>query len=56
MTWRFGFKMKLYQGFKEEYLKRHNEIWPELVKLLKDEGNSTAMMEAHGRYYGDQSG
>lgn len=35
---RFGFKMKLYPGFKEEYKKRHNEIWPELVALLKKEG------------------
>lgn len=30
--------MKLYPGFKEEYIKRHNEIWPELVKMLKNEG------------------
>jgi len=30
--------MKLNPGFREEYRKRHNEIWPELVKLLKDEG------------------
>jgi L-rhamnose mutarotase len=37
-TKRFGFKMKLLPGFKEEYKKRHGEIWPELVKLLKDEG------------------
>ncbi len=35
---RFGFRMKLYPGFKEEYRKRHGEIWPELVKLLKKEG------------------
>ena len=35
---RFAFKMKLYPGFKEEYRKRHGEIWPELVKLLKDQG------------------
>lgn len=35
---RFGFKMKLYPGLKEEYRKRHNEIWPELVKMLKNEG------------------
>jgi L-rhamnose mutarotase len=38
MTKRFGFKMKLFPGFKEEYRKRHNEIWPELSKLLKDAG------------------
>jgi len=30
--------MKLNPGFKEEYKKRHNEIWPELAKLLKNEG------------------
>jgi len=30
--------MKLNPGFREEYRKRHNEIWPELVKLLKDQG------------------
>jgi L-rhamnose mutarotase len=35
---RFGFKMKLLPGFKEEYRKRHNEIWPELVSILKNEG------------------
>lgn len=35
---RFGFKMKMKPGFKEEYRKRHTEGWPELMKLLKDEG------------------
>jgi len=30
--------MKLNPGFKEEYRKRHDEIWPELVRLLKNEG------------------
>ena len=35
---RFGFKMKLFPGFKEEYRKRHSEIWPGLVELLKNEG------------------
>jgi len=38
MTKRFGFKMKMYPGFKEEYRKRHNELWPELRNLLKSEG------------------
>ncbi len=32
--------MKLYPGCKEEYIRRHNEIWPELKKLLKDYGIS----------------
>jgi L-rhamnose mutarotase len=37
---RFGFKMKLKPGFKEEYRKRHAKIWPELKKLIKDSGVS----------------
>lgn len=40
MIQRFGFKMKLIPGCKEEYIRRHNEIWPELKKLLKDNGIS----------------
>ena len=28
--------MKLQSGAKEEYVKRHNEIWPELIALLKE--------------------
>jgi L-rhamnose mutarotase len=35
-----AFKMKLLPGFKDEYQKRHNEIWPELSALLKDNGIS----------------
>ncbi|MEO6914976.1 MAG: L-rhamnose mutarotase [Chitinophagaceae bacterium] len=31
-------KMKLFPGQKEEYIKRHAEIWPELRSLLKDAG------------------
>ena len=37
---RFAFKMKLNEGQKEEYIKRHDKIWPELKKLLKDAGIS----------------
>lgn len=37
---RFAFKMHLNEGQKQEYIKRHNEIWPELKKLLKDAGIS----------------
>nr|WP_067058933.1 L-rhamnose mutarotase [Mucilaginibacter sp. L294] len=32
------FKMKLKHGFEAEYRKRHEEIWPELVTLLKQSG------------------
>lgn len=31
-----AFTMKLYPGFALEYEKRHHEIWPELVALLKE--------------------
>jgi L-rhamnose mutarotase len=37
---KIAFKMRLKPGCKEEYRKRHNEIWPELKQLLKDNGVS----------------
>lgn len=37
---RLAFKMHLNKGQKEEYKKRHTELWPELKKLLKDAGVS----------------
>jgi L-rhamnose mutarotase len=35
-----AFKMKLNPGMEAEYLKRHDEIWPELVDLLHQAGVS----------------
>ncbi|MBW6537138.1 MAG: L-rhamnose mutarotase [Mariniphaga sp.] len=35
---RVAFKMYLNEGQKEEYKKRHDQIWPELKKLLKEAG------------------
>lgn len=37
---RMAFKMHLNEGQKEEYKKRHAEIWPELKLLLKESGIS----------------
>jgi L-rhamnose mutarotase len=37
---RKAFKMKLKPGFEAEYQRRHDAIWPELAKLLKDAGVS----------------
>lgn len=37
---RAAFKMKLKPGFEAEYKKRHDEIWPELVKVIEDAGVS----------------
>lgn len=35
---KIAFKMKLNPGCKEEYKRRHDEIWHELVKLLSESG------------------
>ncbi len=35
---RIAFKMQLHKGFEEEYQKRHEVLWPELEKLLKETG------------------
>lgn len=37
-TKKVAFKMFLKPGFKEEYIKRHDEIWPELKSLLSEAG------------------
>ena len=37
---KIAFKMLLHPGMEAEYTKRHDEIWPELVALLKDAGIS----------------
>jgi L-rhamnose mutarotase len=37
---RLAFKMKLNTGQKQVYKKRHDELWPELKQLLKDNGVS----------------
>lgn len=36
--YRIASKMKLLPGFETEYKKRHDEIWPELAKLLNENG------------------
>lgn len=35
---RRGFKMKLYSGKEEEYKKRHDELWPEMKKMINEYG------------------
>jgi L-rhamnose mutarotase len=37
---KYAFKMLLNPGMEAEYKKRHDEIWPELVALLKAAGVS----------------
>jgi L-rhamnose mutarotase len=38
MPEKYAFKMRLNPGMKAEYIKRHDEIWPELVALLTEAG------------------
>ncbi len=38
MKEKYAFKMQLNSGMEEEYRRRHDEIWPELVELLKEAG------------------
>ena len=33
-----GFKMKLYQGMEEEYRRRHNNLWPEMIDMIHKYG------------------
>ena len=35
---KYAFKMQLNPGMEAEYQKRHDEIWPELITLLKEAG------------------
>ena len=37
---RVAFQMKLKKGFEAEYKKRHDAIWPDLSRLLKESGIS----------------
>ncbi|RYZ98274.1 MAG: L-rhamnose mutarotase [Sphingobacteriaceae bacterium] len=37
---RIAFKMKLLDGFADEYKRRHEVIWPGISQLLKDTGVS----------------
>ncbi len=53
--------MKILPGFKDEYRKRHSEIWPELVRLLKNEsiGNYSIFLDEETNTlfaYQEQSG
>ncbi|TIL67437.1 L-rhamnose mutarotase [Mesorhizobium sp.] len=40
MAEKYAFKMKLNPGMKAEYKRRHDDIWPSLVALLKQAGVS----------------
>ncbi len=35
---RFAWKGYVKSGFEEEYIRRHDEIWPEMTEVLKEAG------------------
>ena len=37
---RKAFKMKLYEGLKEEYARRHNALWQEMKDMIHEYGGS----------------
>jgi L-rhamnose mutarotase len=37
---KYAFRMRLHPGMREEYKRRHDAIWPELVDLLQQAGVS----------------
>jgi len=47
MKIRKAFVMSVHPGAEQEYEKRHNPIWPELQKVLKDHGVSNYSIFFH---------
>lgn len=45
---RMAWKGKIKPGCKEEYIRRHQEIWPEMVELLKEAGICNYTIFANG--------
>ena len=40
-----GFKMKLFDGMKEEYKKRHDALWPEMKDLIHEHGGISVVRQ-----------
>jgi L-rhamnose mutarotase len=40
MAEKYAFRMQLNPGMRDEYVRRHDEIWPDLVALLREAGIS----------------
>jgi len=47
---RYCFTFELIEGREDEYKRRHDEIWPELVRALKDAGISNYTLFRRGRH------
>ena len=38
---RYAWKAKVREGMLEEYIRRHDEIWPEMKQMLHEAGSET---------------
>ena len=49
-----AFKFKLYNNMAQEYERRHNEIWPEVVEMIKKHGGEIMLSsDCHDKNYLD---
>ena len=46
---RFAWKGRIKEGMQEEYKRRHDEIWPEMLALLKEAGIGNYTIWSDGR-------
>ena len=46
---KYAWKGMIKEGMIDEYVRRHNEIWPEMVKVLKDAGIKNYTIWSTGR-------
>ncbi len=44
----YAWVLEVRPGYEEEYKRRHDEIWPEMVEALKDAGISDYSIFRHG--------
>lgn len=50
---RMAWKGRIRPGCKAEYVRRHNEIWPEMVQVLKEAGiRNYSIFEVGGELFG----
>jgi L-rhamnose mutarotase len=45
---RYAWVLEVRPGYEEEYLRRHQEIWPEMVEALREAGVSNYSIFRHG--------
>ena len=44
----FAWVLEVRPGYEEEYKKRHEEIWPEMIQMLKESGVRNYSIFRHG--------